>query len=130
MDIDKVPKSVGKTLEIKGWVWRKRESKDIIFLVIRDSSDVVQCTITDRHKDFKKAKKLTIESSVIIKGRVAKDKRAPTGYEIKISKLEPVHIAERFPITKDKSTEFLLDTRHLWLRSRYLTAAMKVRHTV
>lgn len=130
MDIDKVPKSVGKTLEIKGWVWRKRESKDIIFLIIRDSNDVVQCTITDKHKDFGKAKKLTIESSVIIKGKVVKDKRAPTGYEIKISKLEPVHIADRFPITKDKSTEFLLDTRHLWLRSRYLTAVLKVRHTV
>jgi len=130
MWIDKVPKSVGKTLEIKGWVWRKRESKDIIFLVVRDSNDVVQCTITDKHRDFRKAKKLTIESSVIIKGKVTKDKRAPTGYEIKINSLEPVHIADRFPITKDKSTEFLLDTRHLWLRSRYLTSVMKVRHTV
>lgn len=130
MWIDKVPKSVGKTIQIKGWVYRKRESKNIIFLVIRDSNDIVQCTITDKHKDFKKAKKLTIESSVIIKGKVTKDKRAPTGYEIKITSLEPVHIAERFPITKDKSTEFLLDMRHLWLRSRYLTSVMKVRHTV
>ncbi len=130
MNIDRVPKSVGKTIEIKGWVYRKRESKNIIFLVMRDSNDVVQCTITDEHRDFEKAKKLTIESSVIIRGKVVKDKRAPTGYEIKISKLEPVHIAERFPITRDKSKEFLLDVRHLWLRSRYLTAIMKVRHTV
>ncbi len=130
MNIDKVPKSVGKTIEIKGWVYRKRESKDIVFLVIRDSNDIVQCTITSEHKDFEKARKLTIESSVVIKGKVVKDRRAPTGYEIKISKLEPVHIAERFPITRDKSTEFLLDVRHLWLRSRYLTAIMKVRHTV
>ena len=130
MNIDRVPKSVGKTIEIKGWVYRKRESKNIIFLVMRDSNDVVQCTITDEHRDFEKAKKLTIESSVVIRGKVVKDKRAPTGYEIKISKLEPVHIAERFPITRDKSKEFLLDVRHLWLRSRYLTAIMKVRHTV
>ena len=130
MNIGRVPKSVGKTIEIKGWVYRKRESKNIIFLVMRDSNDVVQCTITDEHRDFEKAKKLTIESSVIIRGKVVKDKRAPTGYEIKISKLEPVHIAERFPITRDKSKEFLLDVRHLWLRSRYLTAIMKVRHTV
>ncbi|MBN2042264.1 MAG: asparagine--tRNA ligase, partial [Candidatus Aenigmarchaeota archaeon] len=121
---------VGKSLEIKGWVWRKRESKDIVFLIIRDSSDVVQCTIKEDHKDFQKAKDLMIESSVVINGKVGKDERAPTGYEIKIEKLEPVNIAERYPITKDQSPEFLLDNRHLWLRSRKLTAALKVRHTV
>lgn len=130
MNIEKVPGSVGKTIEIKGWVYRKRESKDIIFIVVRDSNDIVQCTIKAGSKDFGKAKSLTLESSVIIKGTVAEDKRAPTGYEIKISFLRPVHIAERFPITKDQSPEFLLDVRHLWLRSRQLTAAMKVRHTV
>jgi asparaginyl-tRNA synthetase len=130
MNIEKVPESVGKTIEIKGWVYRKRESKDIIFLIIRDSSDIVQATIKSGHKDFEKARKLTLESSVMIKGSVVEDKRAPTGYEIRISSLEPVHIAERFPITKDQSPEFLLDVRHLWLRSRQLTAAMKVRHTV
>jgi len=130
MNIDKVPASVGKTLEIKGWVYRKRESKDIIFLVIRDSSDIVQATIKAGSKDFEKAKSLTMESSVIIKGSVVEDKRAPTGYEIKIAELRPVHVAERYPITKDQSPEFLLDVRHLWLRSRSLTAAMKVRHTV
>jgi len=130
MRIDKVPSSVGKELEIKGWVYRKRESKDIIFLIIRDSNEIVQCTIKSDHRDFEKARELTIESSVVIKGTVAEDRRAPTGYEIKISEIKPVHIAERFPITKDQSPEFLLDMRHLWLRSRNLTAAMKVRHTV
>ncbi|MFH1236974.1 MAG: asparagine--tRNA ligase [Candidatus Aenigmatarchaeota archaeon] len=130
MNIDKVPQSIGKAIEIKGWVYRMRESKDIIFIVVRDSNDVVQCTIKSDNKDFEKAKSLTMESSVIIKGTVAEDKRAPTGFELKISSLEPVHIAERYPITKDQSPEFLMDVRHLWLRSRQLTAAMKVRHTV
>ncbi|MEM5871381.1 MAG: asparagine--tRNA ligase [Candidatus Aenigmatarchaeota archaeon] len=130
MNIDKIPSSVGKSLEIKGWVYRKRESKDIIFLLIRDSNDIVQATIKSDHKDFEKAKKLTIESSVIIKGKVVEDKRAPTGYEIKIEELRPIQVAEPFPITKDHSQEFLLDVRHLWLRSRRMTAIMKVRHTV
>ncbi|MCK5023018.1 MAG: asparagine--tRNA ligase [Candidatus Aenigmarchaeota archaeon] len=130
MDIKKVPKSVGKTLEIKGWVYRKRESKNIIFFIIRDSDDIVQCTIKDDNKHFEEAKKITMESSVIVKGTVNKDERSPTGYEMKIEEIEPVHIAERYPITKDQSTELLLDYRHLWLRSRYLTAVMKIRHTV
>lgn len=130
MHIDRVPESVGKTLEIKGWVWRKRESKDIVFLIIRDSHGVVQCTVKQGHPDFGKARSLMIESSVLVKGKVEKDKRAPTGYEMKVKSLEPVHIAERFPITKDQSQEFLLDKRHLWIRSRKLTSVMKIRHTV
>ncbi len=130
MDIDKVPKSVGKTIEIKGWVWRKRQSKKIVFLVIRDSNGVVQATIKDDHPDFGKAKDLTIESSLIAKGKIDKDERSPTGYEMKIEELRPVHIAERFPITKDQSQEFLLDMRHLWIRSQKLGAVMKIRHTI
>jgi len=130
MNIEKIPSSVGKAIEIKGWVYRKRESKDIIFLIIRDSHDIVQCTIKADSKDFEKAQSLTMESSVIVKGHVTEDKRAPTGYEVKISEIHPVHIAERYPITKDQSPEFLMDVRHLWLRSRQLTASMKIRHTV
>lgn len=130
MNIDKIPASVGKTIEIKGWVYRKRESKDIIFLIIRDAHDIVQATLKAGHRDFDKAKKLTLESSVVVKGHVVEDKRAPTGYEIKISEIHPVQISALFPIGRDQSPEFLLDVRHLWLRSRQLTAAMKVRHTV
>lgn len=130
MFISEVPKKVGSEIEIKGWVYRKRESKGIVFLIIRDSHGIVQCTIKEGNHDFKKAQGLTLESSVILKGLVAEDKRAPTGYEIKIKNLEPVHIAERFPITKDQSPELLLDMRHLWLRSRKLNAVMKVRSTV
>jgi asparaginyl-tRNA synthetase len=130
MNIDKVPGSVGKEIEVRGWVWRMRESKDIVFLIIRDSNGVLQCTIKEGHPDFGRAKTITMESSVILHGLVEKDKRAPTGYEMKIKKLEIVGLAERYPITKDQSPELLLDLRHLWLRSRKLTAVMKVRHTV
>ena len=130
MNIENVPKSVGKDLEIRGWVWRKRESKDIVFLIMRDGEGILQCTIKENQPDFEKARSLSLESSAIIRGKITRDKRAPTGYEMKIRKLVPVQIAERYPIVKDQSTEFLLDMRHLWLRSRKMNLVMKVRAEV
>lgn len=130
MNIDKVPEMVGKEIEVKGWIWRKRESKNIIFLLVRDSNGVAQFTVKEDQPFFRDAQDLTIESSVILKGLVNEDKRSPTGFEIKTTSLETVQIAERYPITKDQSHEFLLDVRHLWLRSRKLTSIMKIRDTV
>jgi asparaginyl-tRNA synthetase len=118
---------------LRGWVYRERKSNKMAFVVLRDSSGIIQCVI-DRGKVsdevWKAAEKLLIESSVELEGTIHEDKRAPTGYEIKVDKMSVVHFAEPFPITKDQSTEFLLDKRHLWLRSRKLTAVMKVRSTV
>ena len=130
MNIGNVPESVGKEIEIRGWVYRMRETKERVFLIIRDSGGIVQVVFNRDHPQFEEAKKLTIESSLIVKGVVKEDKRSPSGYEIIPKKLKIVHIAERFPITRDQSREFLLDVRHLWIRSRRLTAAMKVRSTV
>jgi asparaginyl-tRNA synthetase len=73
------------------------------------------------------AQRVTIEASLEIEGEIRADNRAPTGYEIKVDELKLIGPSETFPITKDQSTEFLLDVRHLWLRSRMLTAVMKVR---
>jgi asparaginyl-tRNA synthetase len=79
---------------------------------------------------FKDAEKLTIESSLELEGIIKQEKRAPTGYEIHVFKLNIVDIAERFPIARDLSQEFLLDVRHLWLRSRKMTSVLKIRDTV
>ncbi|MBI2670565.1 asparagine--tRNA ligase [Candidatus Woesearchaeota archaeon] len=122
-------KKKGK-VAIRGWVYRERKLKDKVFLVIRDSSNVIQCIVNSNNTKWNDANKLLIESSVEIFGDIYKDKRAPTGYEIKVEKLNVVHFAEKFPITEDQSQEFLLDKRHLWIRSRKLTAVMKVRSTV
>lgn len=116
---------------IRGWVYRERKLKDKIFLVIRDSSDIIQCIVKSDNKEaFLDANKILIESSVEIQGEIYQDKRAPTLYEIKVEKLNVVSYAEPFPITEDQSPEFLLDKRHLWIRSRKLTWVMKVRSTV
>jgi asparaginyl-tRNA synthetase len=128
--IDKLTELKGKTVSIRGWVYRKREMKDKVFLVIRDSTGIVQCVVKEGSKAWKEGKKITMESSVMLKGKVKEDKRAPTGVEIETEELEIVGLAERFPIGRDLSEEFLLDVRHLWLRSRKMTAVMKIRSVV
>lgn len=120
----------GESVDIRGWIYRKRESKEVIFLVIRDATGIIQCTMTRKNPFWDIAKKITIESSVLLSGTVRRDKRAPGGLEIAVEKLEIVGLAETFPITRDQSEEFLRDVRHLWLRSRKMSTIMKVRSEV
>jgi asparaginyl-tRNA synthetase len=119
-----------KKVAIRGWVYRKREGKQTIFLVMRDSTGVIQCTVKADSPAWKDAEKLTIESSLSLEGTVRQDKRAPGGYEVSIERLSIIGLAEVFPISKDKSEEFLRDIRHLWLRSRRMNLVMKVRGEV
>jgi asparaginyl-tRNA synthetase len=125
-----VKRFAGREVKLRGWVYRKRESKKTVFIVLRDASGTVQCVAKAGGKAFKEAQIVTVESSVELSGRVRKDSRAPTGFEIDIDSFRIVGLAETFPITKDQSTEFLLDVRHLWIRSRRLTNIFKVRSEV
>lgn len=125
-------KNKGK-VSIRGWVYRERKSNQFIFLVIRDYSDIIQCVIKKEKVSesiWKAAEKALIESSVMLTGTVKEDTRAPTGYEIEVEDLEVVHYAENFPVAEGQSYEYLLDIRHLWLRSRKMTAVLKIRSTV
>jgi asparaginyl-tRNA synthetase len=130
MHIAETLKGKEKKAKIKGWIYRKREQKEAVFLIIRDSSGVIQTVSKRDSPSWKDAQKATIESSVEIEGDVKKDKRAPGGYEIQIQKLKIVGLAETFPIGRDLSDEFLLDVRHLWLRSQKMTSILKVRSKV
>jgi asparaginyl-tRNA synthetase len=118
---------VGERVSIRGWVHRKRESKNTVFVVVRDATGVLQCTVKRGSPAWVEAEKVTIESSVALSGTVTRDERAPGGYEISADDFRIVGLAATFPITKDQSREFLRDVRHLWLRSRKLTTVMKVR---
>ena len=121
---------VGKKVQVRGWIYRTRSSGGIVFAVLRDSSGIIQVTVKKGNvpdAEFENATKSGIESSVIIEGEVAEDKRAPGGFEIRATKFELVGIAEAFPITEYQSTELLLDLRHLWIRSREQTAVAKVK---
>jgi len=123
-------KYVGEKVAIRGWVYRKREEKQTIFLVVRDATGIIQCTVKKDTSAWENARKITIESSLTLEGAVKQDKRAPGGYEISVENLSIIGLAEVFPITKDKSEEFLRDVRHLWLRSRRMNLIMKVRSEV
>ena len=130
IQIEQALKSEGKKVSVRGWCYRERGSNNIRFIVVRDSSDIIQCVLDNKHKDWDKAKKIKIESSLIVTGKVVKNKKAPTGYEIQVESLDVVDEGAVFPITRDQSTEFLADNRHLWMRSRRMTSIMKIRSTV
>ncbi|MBU3904957.1 MAG: asparagine--tRNA ligase [Nanoarchaeota archaeon] len=113
-------------VSLRGWVYRKRDQKALVFIMLRDSSGVIQLAC----KGIPEAEVASIESSIEIEGVVKEDKRAPGGYEIQVSKIKIIGLAERFPIAKDQSEEFLREQRHLWLRGKRMTSLMKIRAEV
>ncbi len=115
---------------VRGWIYRKREGKQTIFLLVRDSTGIIQCPVRKDSHAWDDAERATIESSLKIEGMVRKDSRAPGNHEIVAERISIIGLAELFPITKDKSEEFLRDVRHLWLRSRKMNLVMKVRSEV
>jgi asparaginyl-tRNA synthetase len=117
---------------IRGWVYRERGSNAMKFIVLRDSSNIIQCVLERKNfeKQWNDIDKIKIESSVEIEGSIKEDKRAPTEFEIQVKKINIVQIAEDFPINKDLNEELLGDRRHLWLRSRKMTASMRIRSTI
>ncbi len=128
---DVFQREVGSTVRVRGWIYRTRGSGGIRFIVIRDSTGIVQTTATaDGTEGFAGASKALIESSLVVEGEIAEDRRAPGGREVRATNVEIIGPAEVFPISRDKSEEFLLDIRHLWVRSRELTAIMKIRSTL
>lgn len=125
---DAMKRGKGK-IAVRGWVYRERGSNEFKFIILRDSTDVIQCVL--KREKFKKQWKdidaLQVEASLEIEGVIKKDKRAPTGYEISVDKINIVGESNEFPINKSLNEELLGDRRHLWLRSRKMTAIMKIR---
>ncbi|MCJ7450212.1 MAG: asparagine--tRNA ligase [Candidatus Nanohaloarchaeota archaeon QJJ-9] len=126
-------KGEGAEVKLRGWVYRERSSNKVAFVRLRDKTGTIQCVFKEdevEEETFEKAADIRIESSVEIEGTIHEDERAPTGYEVHASNINVIHNAERFPITDDKSTSFLLDKRHLWIRSGKMRNMMKVRETI
>ncbi len=132
--IDKLSEFDGKSVSIRGWVYNKRSSGKIHFVLVRDGFGIAQCVIVKNQVSpevFDSYDPLTQESSVVVTGMAHKDDRAPGGYELQVERLEIVHIAKDYPITpKEHGTEFLMDHRHLWLRSSRQHAILRVRHQI
>lgn len=125
---------VGEEVEIAGWVANKRSSGKIAFLEIRDGSAFFQAVIVKSEvseETFQLAKDLHQESSVLVKGTIQEDTRSKFGYEISVSEIELVGESHEYPITpKEHGVEFLMDHRHLWLRSSKQHAVMQVRNEI
>jgi asparaginyl-tRNA synthetase len=124
----------GQDVTIKGWVYNKRSSGKIHFLIVRDGTGMLQGVMVKSEvpeEQFNLFENLTQESSVIVGGTVRKDDRAPSGFELTIKSLEIVQISEEYPITKkEHGTDFLMNKRHLWLRSRKQFNIMRVRNEI
>ncbi len=125
---------VGEEVELHGWVYNKRSSGKLWFLILRDGTGYTQCVILNNNVSdgvFELENELTQESSISVKGLVKKDDRAVGGYELEASDITVHQIAEEYPISKkDHGTAFLMDNRHLWLRSKRQHAILKVRHEI
>ncbi|MBC7363980.1 MAG: asparagine--tRNA ligase [Candidatus Aminicenantes bacterium] len=129
--VEDIGQYLGQEVEIRGWVYNKRSSGKVRFLLIRDGTGIIQGTIFSPDKDFPLFKvfdELTQESSVIVRGSVRQDKRAPGGYELEIKDIEVIQIAQDYPIApKEHSVAFLMEHRHLWLRSQKQHAILQIR---
>lgn len=129
-----VAKHVGQEITIKGWLYNKRDKGRLQFLVLRDGTGIIQAVAFQKEispQAFEAAVALTQESSVIVKGTVRADDRAPGGFELSLSDVQIVQLTQDYPITlKEHGTDFLMDHRHLWLRSSQQWAIMRVRATV
>lgn len=132
--IEDLPAHAGETVSIRGWLYHKRSSGKIRFLVVRDGTGMLQCVMVKSavsDEVFNLFDKLTQESSLIVTGRVKMDERAPGGCEMELSGVEPVQVAQEYPITpKEHGVDFLMDHRHLWLRSPRQTAILRIRHEI
>ncbi len=123
----------GSRARVRGWVYRHRDLGRRVFIVLRDSEGILQLVASDQaspREVVEEARRATIESSIVAEGVVARDPRAPGGVELRLDKLEIVGLAGDFPIKGGESVDYLLDVRHLWIRSRRLTAVMRIRDTM
>ncbi|HPD65075.1 MAG TPA: asparagine--tRNA ligase [Bacteroidia bacterium] len=124
----------GETVELQGWVMNRRSGKGIVFVILRDGSGFIQCVGTQSDigdEKFNLLESLGLESSLWLKGKVVRDDRQIGGYEVHIQDVKVYQNVSDYPITKkEHGVEFLMDNRHLWLRSKRQWAAMRVRNQV
>ena len=132
--ISSLAEHVGKEVTLKGWLFNKRSSGKIKFLILRDGTGYLQCVYFKGNVNedvFEAADKVGQESSIEVTGKVKAEPRAPGGYELDASGLKIISEAHDYPITpKDHGIEFLMDHRHLWLRSSKQVAILKIRHRI
>ncbi|MEN2984130.1 MAG: asparagine--tRNA ligase [Dictyoglomaceae bacterium] len=132
--IEDIPETSAEKIEIRGWLANKRSSGKIVFLIIRDGTGFIQ-GVADLNnfsqEELEAIEKIPLESSIIVQGKVKEEPRAPTGWEIYLDKVEVVSLSQDYPIQKkEHSIEFLMEYRHLWIRSRKQQAILRIRSEI
>lgn len=117
-------------VRLRGWVHRLRRSKNVTFIVLRDPTGLIQCTVKRDSPTFDASEDITLESCVSLTGTPREDQRAPGGYEVAVAGIETIGLAKPFPISEDQSTPLILDNSHLWVRSREMTNVLKVNDAI
>src|SRR5437868_11921329 len=124
----------GQEVTLKGWLYNRRSSGKIHFLIVRDGTGFIQAVMSKAavgDELFKTADHLSQETSIVVTGAVRADKRAPSGYEVDVKNLEVIGESRDYPITpKEHGIDYLLDRRHLWIRSERQQAILRLRHEV
>jgi asparaginyl-tRNA synthetase len=132
--IQDIAKYEGQEVTLEGWVSNKRTGKGLVFIVFRDGTGFMQCVVAEKDvtpEEFQQADKLPQESSVALTGKVVKDEKQEGGYELQATKVQVFGIAQEYPVSnKEHGVDFLMDNRHLWLRSRRQWAIMRIRNTI
>jgi asparaginyl-tRNA synthetase len=132
--IEELGAYVDREVQLRGWLYHSRSKGKIVFLLVRDGSGICQCVVVRGEvpdETFEAADRLGQESSLIVEGIVHADPRAPGGYELWVRRLQVLQATEGYPITpKPHGIDFLLDHRHLWLRSRRPFATLRIRHEI
>src|SRR5688500_19472171 len=125
---------VGETVELRGWLYNQRSSGRISFLLVRDGSGIAQCVLVEKDVEpdtWSAHQRVTQESSLMVRGTVREDARAPGGYELALTRVGPRQVAEDYPIgPKARGTDVLLTHRPLWPRSSPASHAMCFRDEV
>ncbi|MGC8797306.1 MAG: asparagine--tRNA ligase [candidate division WOR-3 bacterium] len=132
--IDRIGAYCGQVVTLLGWVYNRRSSGKIRFVLLRDGTGIIQCVFVHGQvpeKAFELADNIPQESSVAMTGTVREEPRAPGGYELTVKDMQVIALAEPYPITpKEHGIEFLLEHRHLWLRSRRQNAILRIRNEI
>ena len=132
--VEQIGEWEGKEVTLRGWVYNRRSSGKLQFLLLRDGTGVIQCVAFKGNfpaEEFALLDGLGQESSLEVQGTVRRDSRSPGGFEVDIARFRVFQAAENYPITpKEHGTAFLMENRHLWLRSARQHAILKIRHEV
>jgi asparaginyl-tRNA synthetase len=132
--IQDIARNEGQAVTLKGWLHNRRSSGKIHFLTVRDGSGFIQCVMTKQavgDEAFTRADHLAQETALVVEGTVRADKRAPGGFELDVTGLEVISDSQNYPISpKEHGVDFLMDRRHLWIRSPRQQAILRVRHEV